>query len=152
MKHSYTWRHRNMEQNKLNIGSGAWPFVDYINIDDGSDNHGEEQMKQLTISEEGEPDSILFMDGNDLSLFDDGYFDEIWSNQCVGSYVTNFDEIIRVLKPGGVIKLGVWGTKVMFVVEELMKRGLYNVTMSPMNGGIEDGIENYTLMIEAINP
>ena len=149
---------------KLNIGCGICPMEGYINIDKFDD--------YLTLAEGDHHKSFMLMnkdirdnnwqimhkldlremDGNKME-FMDGIFDEVFSNQCVGEYVTNYDEIVRVLKVGGKIKLGVWIGKVNIVLYELILRNIKITSIKGFNIGIDDNIDeddSGTLMIEGI--
>ena len=135
---------------------------DCINIDDMSDYEGKlyrfiEEMIREKIDERA---IFIPMDGNDLSMFGDETFDEIYSNQCFGLYVTNYDEMVRVLKMGGTVSLGVWSHAIQKVVGNLIKRGVKITSVKGFNGPYEDtiiedcdnvdGDDYYTVMIEGI--
>jgi len=156
---------------KLNIGSGGCTMLEgYLNIDNLSDTYDTKMsmMKEVVntmVGEEyddGHYPHTAFMyvkDANDLSMFEDNSFDEVWSNQCVGVYVTNYDEILRVLKVGGKIKLGVWSHAIQNVVGNLIKRGVKITSVKGFNGPYEETIvedcnvdddDYYTVMIEGV--
>ena len=150
--------------NKLNIGCCLWPMKGYTNIDNGYDYHtnrgsfklGFLYMKEQAPHEmelvDGKDYEFLEMDGNKMT-FDDESFDEVFSNQCVGVYVTDFEGIIRVLKYGGRISLGVWKHKLAYVIGHLLQRNIQIVNVSWLNGSYEDIDERegiFTVMIEGI--
>lgn len=126
----------------LNIGSGWDVIKGAINIDDGSDMPIEELQEMVRNEYEYKDDEYVLakMDGNDMPLQPD-YFDIVFSSQCVGIYVTNYEEIVRVLKPDGKIILIVWGHVIQSVVVGLLRQGIHITSISPMNGDIEDDAE-----------
>ena len=142
-----------MNEKKLNIGFGECPMDGYVNIDDGSDfKNMLEEAKQLVEDDFREETELLIMDGNDMT-FEDNTFDEVFSNQCVGIYVTNYDEIVRVLKIGGKIQLGVWNSKVTHVISNLLIRDVDITGVEWMNGddrNIDNDDANYTLLITGV--
>ncbi len=135
---------------KLNIGSAEYVEKGYINIDNGFDysgNGGFKFMKQQAdeyMKEAGFTAKFLEMDGNELA-FEDDTFTEIYSNQCVGEYVTNYKEIARVLKKGGEIRFGVWQDKVANVIIGLNEAGILVYDVDLLNGSIGDDTCTYML-------
>lgn len=121
------WMKR-FEIKKLNIGSGfEYLKKGYLNLDDGSEWVDEEREFLSWIKKdmvEKDIDMFVLGDGNKM-LFMDGLFDEVYSGNCVGMYVESWDEVLRVLKVGGVIKLcGGWNEKgIMKIKEGLESRG-----------------------------
>jgi len=137
---------------KLNIGSGEWVMKGYVNIDDGSDWGGFAEMKERAdnfMAEEHFKAELLEMDGN-KTTFADGEFDEIYSNQCVGEYVTNYKEIARILKLGGKVKLGVWAHLSGKVIYKLAKVGIIIYKMNIMNGELHVDDDDCTFIMEGI--
>jgi len=134
---------------KLDIGSGEFPtFPGYIALDNQEDFPNVKNI-QREYREAGQ--QLVIADGNQLPFKDDS-FDEIFSNQCVGYYVTAYDEIDRVLKQDGILKLGVWNEKVVTVLWELLILGYKIEDVDIMNGDIDDVREDSsegTMMITA---
>ena len=144
---------------KLDIGFGECPMPGYISIDNGSDFtglYGDESAKKMfdwarEESKEYEDVQLIVMNGDNMA-FKDNTFDKIHSNQCVGYYVTNYKEIVRVLKPNGIIVLGVWADKVSNVLASLISLGVTITNVDWLNGGYDDIDDNeYTLRITGIN-
>ncbi len=146
---------------KLNIGSGGCCMLEgYLNIDNLSDYSDPMDMMIEVINtmtgceyDDGSYKKTAFMyveDANDLSMFDDEQFEEIHSNQCVGIYVTNYDEMVRVLKMGGTVKFGVWGHKVGEVLQGLIERNIKITSVKWFNGCVGDDPEDITMMIEGV--
>ena len=134
--------------NKLNIGSGEYGIEGYLNIDDASDYDGNVEEFLAAVDD---PENIEYQicDGNDMP-FEDNSFDEIFSNQCVGKYVTNYYDIVRILKPGGTIILGLWSDVVAKVMMELLIRDIEIIGVEWLNGcqcDIENDDDNITLKV-----
>ena len=126
---------------KLNVGSGITVMDGYINIDDGYDYpEGFGWMREHAESAA----EFLEMDGNDMT-FADNEFGELYSNQCVGQYVTNYKELARVLKPSGIVRFGVWNERVADVVAGLLKNGIRITSLELLNGGPEDDTRTYMI-------
>ena len=133
-----------MNEKRLNIGCGEEPYEGYVNIDDFSDVFGgDDSQKEFyertkenarTIEKEtGEKTEVLMMDGNNMS-FEDETFDYIESCSCVGRYVTNYAEVLRVLKVGGRIWIDVWGDKLGDVLFGLIMNEV-KITRVELNNG-----------------
>lgn len=93
---------------KLNIGSGPDLFdEDYINIDNLCHwNDPDRFYKELKEYNEEKNYKGIFIVGDGVHLpFKDCSFNEIYSQQCVGTYVKNLIDILRVLKTKGKLKL-----------------------------------------------
>ena len=136
-----------MNEKRLNIGCGEEPYEGYVNIDDFSDVFGgDDSQKEFyertkenarTIEKEtGEKTEVLMMDGNNMS-FEDETFDYIESCSCVGRYVTNYAEVLRVLKVGGKVWIDVWGDRLGQVLFGLIMNGV-KVTRVELNNGSFD--------------
>ena len=129
---------------KLNIGCG-YPIDNFedgedeiIGIDDGSDWYSDySKYKPKVVS------NFIYGDGNILP-FKNNTFDEVFSNQCAGLYVMDYEEMVRVLKKGGTIELGVWSDKVSIVLAKLILLDIDIFKVDWSNGCIED---DYTLSI-----
>ena len=136
-----------MNEKKLNIGCGEEPYEEYVNIDDFSDVFVERDSRKayyertkekgrLLEKETGEKCEVLMMDGNNMS-FEDEEFDYIESCSCVGRYVTNYAEVLRVLKKGGRVWIDVWGDKLGDVLFGLIMNGV-KITRVELNNGSFD--------------
>jgi len=134
---------------KLNIGCGCTPEVGYINIDNGqdyqcqynpSDTRGFTEMQKIAKNMGLPYKTMRLMDANNL-MFDDETFDEIMSVQCVGEYVKNYEEILRTLKPDGILKITVHNCAVFEIIFELAKRNMRCTSFRIINYGPEGSVE-----------
>jgi SAM-dependent methyltransferase len=135
-----------MEERKLNIGSGPWLMQGYVNIDDMSDWPNEEDYIDEMTEFLFNGAEFIRMDGNKMK-FEDESFDEVRSEQCIPEYVNNWDEVLRVLRPGGKIELIVWNNTLTKVIDELIKRKIEIRTVEMGNGDIDDGPDEWTIRI-----
>ena len=133
---------------KLNIGCGQSLMEGYFNIDNGQDSL--DLLRNMLVEAKKTGETFLIMDGNKMTFLDE-MFEEVYSNQCVGIYVTDFKGIVRVMKHGGKIRLGVWANKVGFVLAKLIEQNVRITGVEWMNGRYADiESEEYTLMLEGV--
>jgi|GEM_PF-7078233 SAM-dependent methyltransferase len=114
---------------KLNIGSANYGPENYVNIDN-----------DLSLESYIEnPKSFIFADGEYLP-FKDNTFDKIHSNQCVGTYLHKYDDIIRVLKKGGTVQFSLYNrfNEISKLIGNLIKREIKITSVEWMNGHFDD--------------
>ncbi len=113
---------------KLDIGCGDRSIKyeeDYIGID--IDDY---QLR----SGNAELNPEILGDARWLPIKDEA-IDEVFSGACIGVYVgeAGFDEAIRVLKPGGIIRFRVFVYDVSKVLSWLVKKDLLITDIEPIN-------------------
>ena len=127
------------KNDKLNIGCAEYGMEGYVNIDNGFDKEGEivNLMDFWKTEEENKGLEFFVMNGNDM-LFSDERFNEVRSNQCVGKYVSNINEVLRVLKVGGKVKIGLWIDELGTFVVELLRRNIRIDKIRKFNFYVDD--------------
>lgn len=124
-------------ERKLDIGSGQNEDPGYIKLDNLMDG---DWLKEYVN---------VLGNGNNLP-FKDNVFDEVTSYRCIGYYADAY-EAVRVLKPGGKIKLNVWTKKLGYVLDQLLELEIRIDELEGMNYDKDDG-GYYDIWIEGIKP
>jgi len=128
----------------LNIGSGPDLFgPDHINIDNLDHWEPDRFYKELKEYNEEKDEERIFVvgDGNHLP-FKDCSFDQIYSQQCVGTYVKDLIDITRVLKIKGKINLQMRSTDFVETCSKLICYGYSIVKVDTGNCHWHDVMSN----------
>ncbi len=82
----------------------------------------------------------------------DGAADEIFSGACIGVYVGEdaFDEAIRVLKPGGVIRLRVFVKELSKLLDWILKKDLLITDLESINFTYVDEDSDQTIVDDVL--
>ena len=131
---------------KLNVGSNSYGiFNDYINIDNLFHEESFEDFLNIAPSKMGllewneAKKHLIIADGQFLP-FKSNTFDEIISNQCVGTYMKEYGDIIRTLKPGGIIEFSIYNKKndISKLLGNLLINNFEIIDVQWMNGHKDD--------------
>ena len=136
---------------KLNIGCNAIPFTKYVNIDNGSfHSKNFKKLKQELIYNQFNFNQINFIAADAKYLpFKNNTFDEIFSNQCIGQYVDLTYEINRVLKPKGILILGIYDN-IKKICLDLIRNNFKIISVNIFNGSLIGDDNDISLKIKAI--